>query len=338
MDQDSVLHKIVTQEPAYSRLLFNLIKCCPTFQREFLDLILGPQYATMVNIEQIRPENDIPEYGRPDWDIRSDKLRAFVEIKVDRRRWLTEHQTLTEPETNALNGYAKYLSEQPKDKHKMLVFLVPGDWPTDRLKDKFPQLEQSGIELKIVRWENVLSRIVKCEDAHHDVLLEEFRKLLQERFGPMKFDDAERTFLLSKDFTTIYSACFKTNELVEQLKEKVKEKLKDRLQAKIEIVIEPDKPTVDFFGFYLRQKQQQKNRLLWVGVCPEYGSPISFGVGGDDQCFSSEAFTAGWQGPTKQCNGYKLAELPETLFQSDDLVKAVWEKLAPVMDRIIAAA
>jgi hypothetical protein len=325
MNHDSIFHKLVMNEDSHTQLLCNLMEQRRDFRRVFLGLILSPAFASEID-QNIRTRIEVqPNCGRPDLIIQSDRVSALVEVKIRISQGCTPNQ----PE-----GYFQALLQETRSS-RWLVFLVPRGWEhvqetegsLDRLKKVRPN---AGIETKIVYWEEVL-RIIEGSDPNtRDPFVEEFRKLLTERFGPLTFSTEELRMSFSGDFPLAFRAVRKMEWLVDEIRTKA-ENYKTAPTEKKERKHE--------YGVYF--KNAKGDYLLWFGiwplVCEEVGSPLCFGV---DQSWVrgvrlKEAFSAAYSGETRPFDkNWIMGWVSQESLKGDDPVGRVWALMAPLLEAL----
>lgn len=339
---ESIFHKLVMKENSYTQLLCNLMKRDEVFCRTLLTLFAGENPRTPFGDLSISPQRSLgDECGQPDLIIKAATLCIIVEVKTESHRGRTQKQELLDTGRSYLN----YL----KDRHDsgletVLAFLVPHNWEfRQELEDEIATLREEAIEKRVsvnqVYWEEVLERISKEETQADSPLIEEFRLLLAERFGPIRFYPEETKSMFTSGFPM--RNVVKLNAVLEGLRQKAR---KDAGKLNIEKYGTRLYSDMDEFGFCLRKSN---GTLLFVGYWVQFWNaghpyPICFGMP-DAAPKVQEAFKSAFEEVYKEeavpfVDKWIMGWVPELDFNSLDAVDEIWRKLLPIWRKVSDAA
>jgi hypothetical protein len=273
MPDKSIFHRIVTKEDSYTQLLCNTLKREPSLLGDLLEKA-EIKLRDPIKSEDIRTQVRLNGCGTADLLIQTDKLSVIFEVKTDQHRPLEETQKL---DVNR-QGYKHWLEDKKaKEKYEAgLVYLVPGNWEyrTDNA-NSIESYKKNSKRLAInacqIYWDDVLQCLQKNDSRTRDpIIVEEFRLLLMERFGPINFSTEENKRMFTPEFQM--ETVIKLNAVLEGLRARVAKKESESVSASYE------------FGFYLKKG---KRDLLFVGLSKEcwdagHHQPICFGVDNKD--------------------------------------------------------
>ena len=323
---ESIFHNIVRYETAYTRLLCNMLKRDAEFRSAFLTLC-------GLDTELVVPENIKAEKGlvggcgQADILIRTDRLRMIVEIKTEAHRGTQSTQELGEGKT-----YLAWLRTQADTTHRQLVFLVPSDWKhrpsvEKKLAEYMNSADSNGVDVKLLVWAQMLPILKKSPNN----LAEEFRLLIDERFGPIGFEQDERQLMFNGEFpleTTV-----KLVKLIDDIRQKSGIPFGELEIAKTEM------------GFYFSKKGKENSCWLYLGCWPDFWkqcclSPICFGVSSVAtnvrDAFAKALKKVYGQEPRK-FDDYLMGYIPEEDLDTDDALEVIKPKLQQIWTAMSAA-
>jgi hypothetical protein len=272
MPKESIFHKLIKSENSYSQLLCNMMKRDRGLRDAFLGLV-SERLKGRVNPPDISTQVRLPNGGQADILIRSDKLCMIVEVKTESHRGVTDRQELRD---NPQSYLALLEEQEAAGSEAWLVFLVPESWENrpgkeQEIKDYKRRVEKNGVEVRQVFWENVLPPLPANNKQSEISLPQEFRLLLEERFGPIGFDKEETMSMFNEGFPLrtvlkLYTLINKVGEMRKELGLK---------SPKLEI-------SKDEFCLYFEKKGQERTCWLyfgcWLDFWEENHHPICFGV------------------------------------------------------------
>jgi hypothetical protein len=317
----AIFDKLVTDENSYTQLLRNLMIQSDDFRRRVLGVLFPEEKEKWTSriVPTIETQVDLSGFGRADILIRTAELCAIVEVKISLWCGLTGNQNPAACEENELKGYRGWCQ---KEANRRLVFLVPRRWiHADELLQK---------SLNLVYWEDVLRAI---ETSNSDPFVDEFRKLLDDRFGTIKFSEEEINMLQSQEFPVAFHTVRKVQYVIEEIADKQlkKEHYKFRWGCNKEE-----------YGIYCTQDNKD---VLWFGMWDELlqeCGAITFGV--HERCNPKviKAFSACCtQDKTKQIEGdgkWTVSWISNEVFESSDPVEQVWKELKSFLDAVYEAS
>jgi hypothetical protein len=289
------------------------------FRRRVLGVLLPGEKEKWDSqiVPTIETQVDLSGYGRADILITAE-LCTVVEVKLSLSCGLTRNQDSAACEEDELNGY---LGWRRKEANRRLVFLVPRRWiHAEKLRQK---------SMNLVYWEDVLRSI---ETSDSDPFVNEFRKLLDDRFGTIKFLGEEIDMLQSKDFPAAFHTVRKVQYVIEEIADK---KLKEE-NYKFRWECDRD------YGIYCTQNGKD---VLWFGMwdklLQEHGA-LSFGVYDKWNPKVREAFSACCtQDRVEEIDGdgkWTVSWIPNEFLKSSDPVEEVWKALKPILDAVCEAS
>ena len=339
---ESIFHKLVTKENSYTQLLCNMMRRDEGVRRTLLHLFAGESPNWHFGDQSVNPQIRLRDKcGQPDLIIESPTLCLIVEVK-------TESHTLRTPKQGLLGTGRSYLSYL-KEKHDsgveaVLTFLVPHNWEfRQEVDDEIATLREEAVEKRVrvnqVFWEEVLERISKEETQTESPLIEEFRLLLAERFGPIRFYPEESKQMFSTEFPM--HNVVKLNAVLEGLRQKARKDAGKLHIEKYGTRLYSDK---NEFGFCLRKSN---GTLLFVGYSLQFWNdghpyPISFGIP-DAASNVQEAFKSAFQEVYKEeavsfVDKWTMGWVPEGDFNSLDAVDEIWGKLVTIWKKVDEAS
>lgn len=333
MPSGSILDKVVANENSCTELLRNLMVRSDTFRRRVLNALFPQaEWTARIGPNQIDTQILLPDCGVPDIVIRTPELFAIVECKFNLRCGLTSNQR---------KRYIGYLI-RGKEPDRRLVFLIPRRWihREDLEKCVIAPKCPPRVQAKVVLWEEVLPVLHEIANgATADPVapfVTEFYKLLDDRFGPIKFSEEEISMLLSiKDFSTDFYAMRKVQFVIE--------KIADYQKRNYKLDWEREKES---YGFYFKQG---KDDLLWFGIWR-----TALKVDGAHQlCIAvdrswgrevTEAFLEVCKKEKKKLvdieEGGKwiVTWISDEFLQSNDSDGQVWKELKPILEAVSKAS
>jgi hypothetical protein len=328
---ESIFHKIVTNENSFTQLLCNLMKRDDAFSGAVLALLQNKSAMRLKGEMRITPQKRLPNRcGQPDIIIEAPHLCVIVEVKTESHRNRTKKQELEDGENYLSYLQSRYSSEDVA----ALAYLVPHNWKFRKeMKDGIATLQKVGDEKNIpvtqVFWEDVLALLPKNSAQYGAPLIEEFRLLPNERFGPINFEPEEIKSMITPEFPM--QTVLKLNAVLEGIRKKVG---KDETNTCV---------NKDEFGFYFRKG---KRELLFLGYWlafwdAKHPYPICFGVQ-EDTPSVKEAFTSAFQKAYKKdpisFDNWTMGWVSEKDFNSLDTVDEIWSKLEPIWNKVKNAA
>jgi hypothetical protein len=270
MPTESIFHKLIRSENSYTQLLCNMLKRDGDFRGDFLDQF-AHHLKELVNPSDICTQVRLPKCGQPDILIQSRNLSMIIEVKTESRRGMTEKQKLLDNPAS----YQSWLERVAAGRSEAwLVFLVPASWEhrpekEQEIKRYQRRGREKGVNVpNLAFWEDALQRLPANRKQSEVFLPEEFRLLLEERFGPIGFDKEETMSMFNENFPL--RCALKLNTLIDKLR-----KESELPSSKLEI-------SKDEFCFYFEKKGQEKTCWLYFGCWLEFWEvnhhPICFGV------------------------------------------------------------
>lgn len=328
MPRDSIFYKLVTNEDAYTQLLFNLMVRFDDFRKRVLGLFLNENQALRIAQNEIRTQTVLLECGRPDIVIRTAEICALLEVKVNLGRGLTANQDVTASDDGDVKGYVRFLLDAHAPE-RWLVFLVPKDWThRSKVQSSLELLKKThpSIAPKIVTWEQVLD-VVRAMGQPRDLLVEEFRKLLSDRFGYVMFS-TEEAGMLTNDFATAYRTVRKLEALVDETRAQAGNYRSEKTSPRER----------DEYGVYFYNADGKC--VLWFGIwldfCERKGFPLCFGIRDDWKQSVPElekSFAASCNDTPIPFDGWTVIGIhPQTL--DDKPAEAIWGRLKPVLESV----
>jgi hypothetical protein len=338
----SIFHKLVTKENSYTQLLCNMMRRDESFFRTLLTLFAGESPNWHFGDQSVNPQIRLRDNcGQPDLIIELTTLCVIVEVKTESQTVRTQKQGLL----GTGRSYLNYL----KDKHDsgveaVLTFLVPHNWEfRQEVDDEIATLREEAAEKSVtvnqVFWEEVLERISKEETQTESPLIEEFRLLLAERFGPIRFYPEESKQMFSTEFPM--QIVVKLNAVLEGLRQKAR---KDARRLDIEMYGTRLYSDKNEFGFCLRKID---GTLLYVGYKLQFWNnghpyPMCFGIP-DATPKVQEAFKSAFQDVYKEeavslDDKWTMGWVPEGDFNSLNAVDEIWGKLVTIWKKVAAAS
>jgi len=270
MPHESIFHKLVKNENSYTQLLCNIIKRDAIFRSAFLGRF-GGHLEGLVKPSHIHSQKRLDKCGQADIFIKSPGVCLIIEVKTEPHRGRTDKQML-----DTANNYRQYLENQKSIEPSLetwLVFLVPAAWiHRADVKREIEMFERDaangGLKVMQILWEE-MPELLPEHKGHKDISLsEDFRLLLDERFGPIGFDPQEATAMFNQDFPL--RTVLKLNKFIDEVRDKA-----GSPAGELEIY-------KDEFGFYLNKKGKEKTCWLYFGCWLSFWEntryPICFGV------------------------------------------------------------
>jgi hypothetical protein len=263
MPQESIFHKLIKNENSYTQLLCNMLRRDGKFRDDFFSLIGVP--ISPMNASRIQTQKGLEGHGQADILIESSNIYIIVEVKTESLRRMTDNQLLSTPK-----GYLRWLERKLADSAEgWLIYLVPANW--ELLEDKKDEIlvyqrdvGNTGVHVSVILWEDVISLMPESKQSRGFSVLEEFRSLLCERFGPITFDDKEVELMLSESFPV--GMFLKLNALIDAVRLDLNPKSKLDIHK-------------DEFGFYLQKSSTCELYFgCWLDFWENTSCPLCFGI------------------------------------------------------------
>jgi len=319
----NVFHNLVDDEPSTTELLCNLMRFT-AFRRLLLSRFLTDACASQIEFEDITTRARLAEGDCPDIVIANSEIYAFLEVKVDRYRELTQRQRD--------GSYLKCLSGDTRPE-RWLIFLVPEGWEyLDVLRKSLGGLDSDrsdGVHTRIRFWKNDVLDVVEMSGLPElSQIVSEFSLLLSPKFRLIAFSKQEVRMLVSKELGAAVSKLF---DVVEKIREKSKGRGYKQSQT--------------MTGEIYFRNSAGENRL-WFGVWPDFwkesGFPLSFGV---EDAWGQELvdnFRKAYRETIgREATDFKIGKWVWTLgwvtdevLQSEKVVDDVWEQLEAVLRNV----
>jgi hypothetical protein len=196
--QRSIFHGIVKNENSYTHLLYNLMLREERVRMSVLQCLLGDFCPAICEARAIGLQKTLPNGGRPDLLIETDKLSAIVEVKTEEARDWSVRQLLFDSDENEPKTYLAHLKEQATlGRTCVLLFLVPPSWCLrSDVETAIQDLNKEGstkhVTVRpIVTWRDILLCHQETELQPGPSLWQEFQLFLKERFDLIRFSDQE---------------------------------------------------------------------------------------------------------------------------------------------------
>lgn len=332
MSNESIFNKLVRGENAHTQLLCNLLKRENVFREALLEN-LSPHLANFVQAAHLKTQVHLAGCGQADILIRSPQLTIIIEVKTEVHRSLTEKQQLLDHPASYLRWLER---EKAKGSEAWLVFLVPASWKhREQKEDEITAYQKrfgsKGIQVRQVFWEDISRLIKKPVDKNEISLLEEFRLLLEQRFGPIGFTEEEANTMFQDIFPM--STMLELIALVNKLGE-------DNVSKSIKLDI-----TKNEIGWYFKKGGKSKACWLYLGCWLDFWEdthrPICFGVS-DVSPAVQKAFVASLKKVYGQepvpCGDYLLGWIPEEDLKGSDAPRVISPKINRIWESMCAAA
>lgn len=212
----NIFHNLVDDEPSMTELLCNLMRFT-AFRRLLRGRFLTEACASKIEFEDIATRARLGEGDCPDIVIANSDVYAFLEVKTDAYRELTQRQR---------DG--SYLKPLSKDKRpeRWLVFLVPEGWEflelTEKLLGGLDNDHSDGVHTRIRFWKKDVLDVIEMSGLQElNQIVAEFSLLLSPKFRVIAFSKDEVRMLVDKKLGTAVSKLF---GVVEKIREKGKQK------------------------------------------------------------------------------------------------------------------
>lgn len=323
MLNNCVFDKVVVNENSQTQLLCNFMRRDDEFRTKVLTLFLPEAVASKVRPHEIRREVSLLEGGRPDITIEAQGVCALIEVKASTRCELRENQDIR----NELGSYVAFL-KRSNAVCKRFAFLVPRDWESrDGLNSRMrgARAQLADIEPKMVYWDQILAITEKLQSR--DVLFEEYRRFLAQKFGPIGFNKEEIQMLSSTAFLVPF---FKLTDLIKQIENKCKKEFKTDFEN-----------SRDEFAFYIKARGNPES-LLYFGVWKDFaeqgGSPICYGV--LDSWKSARTFSMICERNKRivkkfgNSNEWMLVSVDPKVLDVENAAETIWEELHPILKEL----
>lgn len=323
----SIFDGLVNDENSMTLLLRNMMQY-PAFLKPFLSTFLSEADASRITGSDIRTQARLGCFGQPDMLIRARELCALIEVKFTERRGCTDNQP---------KSYFAYLQKQTAVPKRWLVFLVPKDSTSH--EDIRRALEEGkahygDIQTKVVDWENVLGILNRIDPQVRDSLVEQFRKLLDGRFGPVVFSTEERGMLVSDDFAMVYTTLRKLEKVIDGIRDKAQAA---RRYGSVFLSGRTDK--WEEYGIYFNIRRQDYLFFgFWLDFFKQEKFPLCVCIQDKwkDKMPQLEAnFYGKCRDRMTRCKDWDVSGIPPKLLESDDPVEEIWEFLQPLLDEIM---
>jgi hypothetical protein len=340
MSSESIFDRIVRDENDYTEILCHLLRISDDFRRRILRLLVPPKLAYGIRGENVRTQVVLEGYGKPDVHVVAPDICALVEVKHSRRCAPTDNQDPGGDLNGDLKGYLRYLSGRP-EVNRFLTYLVPRDWIyLDQLKwsldNMGKQLHAVGIGVLIKHWDEVLGAI-EPGGSEAAILVEEFRKLLDDQFGPFRFKREEIDMLFGKDFATHCEVVLKAEAVVEQIAIRARSRFEKDKVRRDDNVRRDDKELEKGheYGYFITTPNTGKWGL-WFGISPglaEIGFPICFAVrcSRDKENSLQAALKAVWKEEQREVDGWLIWSSAAAL-KSTEPAEELWKRACHVFD------
>lgn len=315
MTRDSVFFKLAKDENSFTELLCNLL-VRDDFGVQVLPLLCPKTPPSSLAGATITTQEIDKDCGRPDIVIRTDEACGLVEVKLDPRRGLTNHQ---KPGC----GYHDYLMKQ-NVLHRQLLFLVPANWEHSEILQSCLPLNDFALKVKvrICFWEHIL----RATEKDTDPIVQEFRKVLMCQLKSVTFSSQETVILRSQEFSTAFRAVRKIQIIVDKL-----HGLMGRAQASWE------KTELESYGFNVELNGKCQ---LWFGIW-EISGKIRLCYALPQLCDAAtrEAFCQLLQNGEVESNvgtdkKWIVATLSDKLLQADDPVGQIKKQLDVFLEKL----
>jgi hypothetical protein len=320
----NIFHNLVDDEPSTTELLCNLMRFT-AFRRLLLGRFLTEACAPKIEFEDVATRARLGEGDCPDIVIANSDVYAFLEVKIDTQRGLTQRQRD--------GSYLKLLSKDRRPE-RWLVFLVPEGWEflelTEKLLGGIDNDHPDGVHTRIRFWKRDVLDVIEMSGLQElNQIVSEFTLLLSPQFRLIAFSKEEVRMLVSKELGT---AIWKLFGVVEKIREKSKQKgYKQSSTLTGEI--------------YFRNSAGEN--ILWFGVWPDFwkerGFPLSFGV--EDRWGEKvvDSFRKAYRAMGRDATDFKfnkgvwtLGWVTDEVLQNDNVADDVWQQIEALLKRIEA--
>ena len=258
----NIFLNIVTSENLMTELFCNFLKF-RTFRDAVLELFLQKDQLNRIEFDHFDTQYSLPDdKGRPDLAIRNEEFEILFEIK-------TGNTNLT---VNQPDGYLEYLRE---DFHntKWLILLAPHDYSflvdwSSKIDGFLKQYPHSGIQTKIIFWEDIMKAIEHYDLSILSDYFEDFLALLKMWFElqNITFKSSEVFLMFTKDIPEILSKLFTVVDMVKNHNSKA-------------FSVSSSKTSSEY-GVYFKTNEGES--ILYFGVWyvfwREHQKPLCFGV------------------------------------------------------------
>jgi hypothetical protein len=319
---ESIFHKLIKNENSYTQLLCNVLKRDEAFRGKFLTL-MGVGRPESVKPPHIESQTRLGDCGQADIRISGPDLCMVIEVKTECFRPLEDSQ---QPD-RLDRSYAAWLQANAKPGAvKKLAYLVPANWEhRDDLGKRIADLLQPPNDRSIIRlWEEVASLIPKQTDAAAFSIIDDFRLLLDERFGPTTFEKEEVERMYNQDFPI--GIMLKLVKLIDELRFEFGAKKLD---------IQKDE-----LGFYPKVGGAQKG-IFYVGCWPpiweQTKNPLCFGIYKADlaqrKAFAKELKLVYQQEPISE-GDYQVGFIPNQDLERPDAASHISKRIRKIFSAI----
>jgi len=328
---ESIFDDLVYDENSMTLLLRNMMRHF-TFLKLFLSAFLSDADALRIASSDIHTQVRLGDFGQPDMLIRTGELCALIEVKFAEGRGCTDNQP------TSYFAYLQTLAAVPK---RWLVFLVPKDsicHEEIRRDLEEGRARYGDIQVKVVDWENVLGILNRIDPKVRDPLVEQFRKLLDARFGPVAFSMEESRMLVSDDFAKAYTTLRKLEDVVDGIREKAQAAPR---YGSVSPSVRADKS--EEYGIYFRNGQGRDYVFFgfWLDYFKQENLPLCICIqdkSKDGMPQLETAFFRKFKGRTTRCKDWDVSGIPQNLMESENPVEEIWEFLKPVLGELLASS
>jgi hypothetical protein len=310
------------------------------FRDAFL-MKIGAHLEKRVEASDIHTQVRLTVHGQADILIEPDgphRLCMIVEVKTESYRGMTGKQHLLDHPAS----YQRWLEQKmATGSEAWLVFLIPASWNHRReVKQEIEGYKQryktKAVRVGEILWEDVWQLLLNNETKNEISLAYEFRLVLEERFGPIGFDEQETMLMFKDDFPM--KEFLKLNAVLDGIGEKArkassikKSEKKKRLPKHVSLEIEKDAA-----GFCL------PNSNLWIGYWLPFWNagnpfPICFGVEDVTSKLADrfkKAFYDEYKEEAKPFGGYTMGWVPKDDFEDANAIEKIWPKLERIWDAV----
>jgi hypothetical protein len=194
-----------------------------------------------------------------------------------------------------------------------------------------------NVKVELVSWESIVLILPATPGQNDNPFAYEFRTLLEEHFGPIRFEEEEISVMFSETFPL--PVLLRLNKLVFELNKKAGKKYENELE-----IYEKG------FGFYLRKKNDKRKKCwLYCGIWLDFWDagnhyPLCFGVENVSDAVK-EAFKEAVKAVYKrealpfECDGenWLMSWISQAEFDAPDMTNHVWEKIERIWRPMLEA-
>ncbi|MGH9717978.1 MAG: hypothetical protein ACRD4R_14805 [Candidatus Acidiferrales bacterium] len=325
---ESIFDGLVSDENSMTLLLRNMMRY-PAFLEPFLSTFLSEADASRITDSDVHTQERLRDFGQPDMLIRTGELCALIEVKFTEGRGCTANQP---------KGYLAYLQKLTSVPKRWLVFLVPKDSIChEEIRRDLEQgrAHYGNIQTKVVDWENILGILNRIDPKVRDPLVEQFRKLLDGRFGPVAFSREESRMLVSDDFAKAYATLRKLENVIDGMCKKAQAVPR---YGSVSMSGRADK--WEEYGIYFRNAQGRHYLFFgfWLDFFKQEKLPLCVCIQdkwkeGIPQLAS--VFRRRFKDRTIRCKDWDVSGIPQKLLEGDNPIEEIWAFLQPLLDELM---